>query len=340
MSIYIRGLGVHEPLERLVIDAIKEREQLAQGYLDYLGVDEITVSAELMPTDMAVLAGKAAMRDAGLSPTDVDGVVYTNAAVPEYYCWPDYAHVQQALGLSGFAVKIDTACASAMVGLEYAFNKLIARDDVQNILIASGERYDPQITDRLRAAQSCFYGDGGSAMLVSRQGDFRVLDVLTHSEGKYSELHGIPAGGQASPATVEDVAAGRLRFEPAQTARTRLETPELRQQFWNEITEISGHLVERLLNRNGCTSADIEWLACYNMGREVVRALAHICGVPLKRSTWQFSRTHGHIGSTDMALNLYLLRQAGHLRIGDLILLLTCGTGFSWGLALLRYEGR
>lgn len=339
MNIYIRGVGIYEPPERIVIDDIKDSEQLA-SYADYLGISEVRVSLDLMPTAMAVRAGLAALSDAGVSSSDVDGIIYTNALVPEYYLWADYAHVQHELGINGFALKVDMACASAIVGLDYAKNKLIANDDIDNILVTSGERQDPQITDRLRSAQSCFYGDGASAMLISRCGEFQVLDVLTHTDGEYADLHRIPAGGQAKPATVDDVAAGHLRFEPAQTARKRLRTPELRQQFWNKISGMSRQLMWQLLERNEYTSQDVDWLVCYNMGREVVRTLVDMCGLPMGRSTWHISRTHGHVGSSDMAFNLCQLRDSGRLRAGDLILLLTCGMGFSWGLTLLRYEGQ
>ena len=53
------------------------------------------------------------------------------------------------------------------------------------------------------------------------------------------------------------------------------------------------------------------------------------------RTTWDWSRTIGHLGAADQFAGLDHLRRSGKLAVGDLVVLMSVGAGYSWGCAVL-----
>lgn len=122
--------------------------------------DELSVLAE-----MAVKAAKDAMKAAGKTASDIDGVLLacSNAQRP----YPAVAiEVQDALGIEGFAFDMNVACSSATFGLQAAAD-MIKAGSARAILVVNPEICSGHLDFRDRDCHFIF-GDVATASIVER----------------------------------------------------------------------------------------------------------------------------------------------------------------------------
>jgi len=119
---------------------------------------EISVLAE-----MAVKAGRDALKKAGRKPEDVGAVIVACSNLQRGY--PAIAvEVQEALGTSGFAFDMNVACSSATFGIETA-RGLIAGGQAKSVLMVNPEICSAHLNFKDRDSHFIF-GDVATAVLI------------------------------------------------------------------------------------------------------------------------------------------------------------------------------
>ena len=94
--------------------------------------DEISVLAEI-----GLQAAREAIKNAGLTPADIDGVVVAASNMQRPY--PAMAiEIQNALGIGGFGFDMNVACSSATFGIQVA-NDMVAAGSADRILMVNPE---------------------------------------------------------------------------------------------------------------------------------------------------------------------------------------------------------
>jgi 3-oxoacyl-[acyl-carrier-protein] synthase-3 len=339
-NIGISGLAVYEPETVISLDKVKESENLSDEFLKYIGLKEIHVAGEgEYPCDMAVKSAEKAIKNAGLTSDDIDILIYSNAFLPEYFYWSDYAYIQEKLGIkNAFSFKIWQGCNSQILAFDYARAKLISSPSINNILIVSAERNDTNFINRFTSAGSCIYGDGSSAVVVSRNSRLRFVDLALYTDGAYAKLHYQQMGGLKNPPNINGLNQMQYRIEPRKTCGEHLKTKELKTEFWNTIIDNSLRLIDKMLNDHGLAYSDVKKLICYNMSREIISETCKRMYKTLNDSSFYITERYGHIGSSDLAFNLTKMLEDKKIEPKDYTLLLTCGMGFSWGIGLLYFD--
>ncbi|HEX8869078.1 MAG TPA: 3-oxoacyl-[acyl-carrier-protein] synthase III C-terminal domain-containing protein, partial [Lentzea sp.] len=59
-------------------------------------------------------------------------------------------------------------------------------------------------------------------------------------------------------------------------------------------------------------------------------------GIEPERTTWEWSRTVGHLGAGDQFASLAHLVDTGKARSGQRVVMFGVGAGYSWGCAVLE----
>lgn len=115
--------------------------------------------------DMAVVASREALKRAGRTVADVDGVIVACSNLQRAY--PAVAiEVQEALGIDGFAYDMNVACSSATFGLQAAANA-VENGTARAVLVVSPEICSGHLNFRDRDSHFIF-GDACTALLVER----------------------------------------------------------------------------------------------------------------------------------------------------------------------------
>ncbi|HET8849939.1 MAG TPA: beta-ketoacyl-ACP synthase III [Marinobacter sp.] len=118
--------------------------------------------------DMAVVACKEALSQAGKTAADVDAVIVACSNLQRAY--PAVSiEVQNALGIDGFAYDMNVACSSATFGLQAAVNA-VENGTARSVLVVSPEICSGHLNFRDRDSHFIF-GDACTAILVEREQD-------------------------------------------------------------------------------------------------------------------------------------------------------------------------
>ena len=177
-------------------------------------------------TSYSLEAAKQALAMAGLTPADLDGIVFATVS-PDHRLPSAACDLQAALGIEGcWAVDVVAACPGWVYGLTVA-EGLMATGHGDTILIVGAEKLS-SIVDPEDRGTAILFGDGAGAGIMQRVhgGDRGILSAYLGADGKLAELLHIPGGGAADPLTEElvrdAVAAHRKEFAALSEAQVTL----------------------------------------------------------------------------------------------------------------------
>jgi beta-ketodecanoyl-[acyl-carrier-protein] synthase len=116
--------------------------------------------------EMAMHAAKEALHNSNKTPKDIDAVIVACSNIQRPY--PGIAiEIQAALGCSGFAYDINSACSSASFGINMA-RSLIISNQAKCILMVNPEIYTAHLNFRDRRSHFIF-GDACSATILEKE---------------------------------------------------------------------------------------------------------------------------------------------------------------------------
>lgn len=274
-------------------------------------------------SDLAAEAALRALKDARLTPEEVDGIVM--ATVTGDLNFPSTAcFVQEKIGaVNAFAVDIAAACSGYLYGLSFA-DALVSAGRFKNLLVIGGEVLT-RITDYQDRGTCVLFGDGaGAALLKPSQDESRIIDTFLKSDGRLNHLLYMPGGGTRYPAsqqTIED----RLHYIKM----------EGREVFKYAVTAM-GDAAEYILQKNGFTGDDVDLLIPHQANMRIIQATAKRVKISMERVMVNVDK-YGNTSAASIPLALQDARNDGRLKPGDLILLVAFGAGFTWASALIRF---
>ena len=150
-------------------------------------------------SDLAVEAGKAALKSAGGGPADA---VVLATTTPDYRCPATAPEVASRLGLGGVAAfDVSAVCSGFLYGLATAAG-FIAAGMAERVLLIAAEAFSTLLNPDDRTTQPIF-GDGAGAVVLRRgQADEpgAIGPIVLGSDGDRSELITVKAGGSRRPA--------------------------------------------------------------------------------------------------------------------------------------------
>jgi 3-oxoacyl-[acyl-carrier-protein] synthase-3 len=280
-------------------------------------------------SDLAALACRAAVADAGLTLADID-LLIMNTITPDH-ADPGCAFFLQAkLGLSGIPVlDIKQQCAGLIYGLSLA-DHFVRAGTYRHVLVACGEVLSSRIDGSYEGRNiAILLGDGAGAMVVgpSAGGPAGILSTILHADGRYAKaLYTAAPGsglGRKQHVTKEDIDAGRVHF--------RMDGKAI---FTNGVEKMSSAVAESLA-ANGLSLDQIDVLVPHQANLRMLEEIVARVGIP-REKVFVNVEEYGNIASASLPIAFHEARQAGLIAAGRLVLLVAFGSGFVWGSALVR----
>ncbi|WP_316524317.1 ketoacyl-ACP synthase III family protein [Kitasatospora brasiliensis] len=325
-DLYVAGVGVYLPARQTAEEAIA-----AGGYdPEAARADEVEsacVETELYPAEMAAAAGRDALAMAGEGYGEVRALFHSYVDYQGARYWQAAPYVaQHTVGSSVPSFDVVQECNGAMGSLELGRRFVNGPEDA--VLVTTGDRFDNPWISRWYGDQSVL-ADGGSALLLSGAGGFaKVLSVVTLAENSLeaeARGGGFSSGADLSPIDFEQM---RKRFHEDQV-------PML--EHYGRMEALLHACIGKSLAEAGVTAEDLTYVipVVTTKWRTEIQ-LDRFLGLPLDRSTWEFGRTTGHIGTGDQFIGLHHLLTTGKLKRGDRVLLLGGGTGYTLTCSVLE----
>jgi 3-oxoacyl-[acyl-carrier-protein] synthase III len=280
-------------------------------------------------TDLEAEAARMAIERAGLTPLDID-LMMGASLVSEKPSPTNISLTQRKLGARNAAVfEVDMACISAVPAIMTA-KALFRAGQYKNILVV-GSCQMRAINDETDPAIYAVCGDGAGAIVLSDVGaEPGVMASHIEANGDYWDNVGIEVKGPKCPLEGQP-GERKPRFYIDHTRAAD------RDGFFAWAVRSVPVGVKKLLEREGLTMADIDWVCPHQNVKTVSTRWMEMMEVPPHKIV-ETRKTFGNMGPANVLVNLNHGAEEGKFRPGDKILLVGQGAGMSVGVTLLSWS--
>jgi 3-oxoacyl-[acyl-carrier-protein] synthase-3 len=299
-------------------------------------------------TDLGVIAARNAIADAGLSPADIDAVVFATMT-PDHVLPGNGPLLQTALGLGDIPTfDIRQQCSGFLYGLELA-DLFIQSGRYRRVLLVGAEVHTPfmpwhlgwdtligqstrDITEAERAEntlsrdRTVLFGDGAGAVVIEpREGGAGLGTIRLHTDGTGAGvLTMLGASFKRRPFVTHEqiqsgetlpVMSGKEVFKAAVT---------LMPQAVREVCEASGLAVE-----------DLDLVLVHQANLRIIEGVQKALGLPPEKVPHNIER-YGNTTAATLPILFHECRAQGLIRPGMNLVFTALGSGLHWGAALYR----
>ncbi len=293
-------------------------------------------SADQATSDLAIAAGRLCLERAGLSPQDLD-LIIISTMTPDYFTPPTACLVQAALGAQCAAIDMNVACSGFVFGLVTA-SQFIHSGSCRRVLVIGADKMSIVIDPNDPRTWPLF-GDGAGAALLGigdgntgrrgENGDVELGEpgLLSWRLGSEGELGGslvVPACGSRRPASIEVL-----------NERENYLKMEGRSVFKWAVRRVP-EIVTGLAEDAGVDVCDVDVFLLHQANRRIIDAAAEQMGIDPARVFVNVDR-FGNTSAGSVPILMHECVRDGHIRPGQLVMMVGFGAGLTWGGCLLRW---
>ncbi|MBN1493766.1 MAG: ketoacyl-ACP synthase III [Candidatus Omnitrophica bacterium] len=326
-KVYITGIGKYIPKKVLTNHDIEKMVDTSDEWITTrTGIKERHVVADDQCTsDIAVLAAKEAMADAGLKPTDIDLIIVATITGDMQFPATSCVVQRKLHAKNAVAFDISAACAGFPYALSIA-SEYIKTGRFKHVLVIGAEALS-RFTDWTDRGTCILFGDGAGAAVVSNvpgKTQSEVLSDYLGTDGTHVGLLNTPGGGSVHPATHATVDQ-RLHY-------IKMEGNAVFKIAVKSMTEA----VNGILQKNELIIDDIASLIPHQANLRIIKAVGKAVKIAEERVFVNVDK-YGNMSSATTIVALYDAVRSGVVRPGDLVVLVAFGGGFVWGATLIRW---
>jgi 3-oxoacyl-[acyl-carrier-protein] synthase III len=278
---------------------------------------------------MATEASKIAIERAGLTPQDIDFIVYATITPDYYFPGPGFI-LQREMGMEGIGVlDIRDQCSGFIYALSTA-DQFIKSGMYKNILVIGSELQSTFLNHSSEGrGVAVIFGDGAGAVVLQATDNesSRVLSTHLHADGNFAEDLYVKSPGSSRPNRFYDdllenpsngdvVMNGNLVFKHAV-----VRFPEV---------------IREALNTNGLAPEDIDLLVPHQANLRISEYVRQQMGMS-EDKVFNNIQKYGNTTAASIPIALCEAWESGRIKSGDLVCLAAFGSGFTWGSALIRW---
>ncbi len=331
MGTRLVSVGTHMPETWMPAAEIAARSGIPEDVIiERFGLDGKHVAGpEDHVSTMAASAGLQAIERAGITANDVDVVAYFGSMWKDFNVWSVSPKVIDLIGArNAWALEMANVSCGAPVAIATVAAMLAGDPSIDNVLLVGGCRESHIIDYENERSRFMFnFGDGGAAALLSSSlPGHEVLSYKIITDGQFADDVAVYAGGSRMPASHETVERHGHYLDVA-------DPPSMKER----LDPVSGpnfvKVVDDLCAQAGVDVGDIKLLPILHTKQSIHHWIVDAIGVPRERAV--YLRRHGHMSGLDAIVGLDMHQD--ELVDGDLVLLLSAGTGYTWAGTLLRW---
>lgn len=333
MDAGIIGIGIYLPEQRMTAEEIAKRANLPVDVVKTkMGIVQKPIAgANDHTVEMAILAAKDAIQDAGIDAKEIDLVIYFGEEHKEYPLWTAGIKIQEEIGATNaWAFDIQLRCGTAILAMKLAKSLMQSDDKIHTVLLAGGYRNHDFIDYENERTRFMFnLGAGGGALLL-RQGanENLIYEAELITDGSFSEDVLVPVGGTKEPLTPENLMQGlyRLDVTDPEGMKTRLEQKSL-----DNFIKV----IRNSLSKSGFQEKELSYIGMLHVKKSAHDFVLKSFGLEEENSV--YLSNYGHIGQIDQVLSLKLALKEGKIRDGDVVALVSAGIGYAWGAITIQW---
>jgi 3-oxoacyl-[acyl-carrier-protein] synthase-3 len=318
MRSIIKGFGAALPVDVVTNNALEAKVQTTDQWIrERTGITQRHIAgAGETTSSLATEAAREALRDAGLKPEDIDGVVVATAT-PDSTMPSVATLVQAALELpAGAALDVAAACSGFVYALQVAHG-WIQGGLCRNVLVIGAETMS-RILDWEDRRTCILFGDGAGAVVLSAAENVGKRGIRTFAL-KAEGVHGKLLGTKGGVSTTQT--AGQL-FMSGQEV------------FRHGVDKMSEVTLEALA-KAGLTLSDVDWVVAHQANARMLSAIAKKLDIPEAKMAVSVD-IHANTSAASIPLALNHLAKQGKLKEGQILALPALGAGLTWGCCIIQ----
>ena len=333
----ITGTGAYLPdfvLDNSMFNQIIETSD--EWIVSRTGIKERRIEQEKYNFEMIGEASKLAIKNAGLSPEQVDMIIVSTSA-PDYNYPSTACFVQRYIGaINSASFDVAAACAGFVFVLDIA-DSYIKSGKAKNILIASGEIIH-RIADYSDRANCVLFGDGAGAAVLSgvdcdEYAPRGILSSYIKCESDGQKLMSIYSKSY-EPSEVFDKETKIFKGSAVKINNSFI--TQNGREVYQFVVRILPEILETATANAGISVADLDYIVLHQANKRILEYVIDKYNLPPEKVPMNIEK-YGNISSATVPVLLHELNAANKIKSGDLIALAAFGSGLAYGAAVIRW---
>ena len=344
----IAGIGMYVPQQVVTNEQLTRYMDTSDAWIqERTGIQERRYAhrTQETTTTMGVEAAKIAIERAGITPADVDFIVFATLS-PDYYFPGCGVLLQRAMGMGEIgALDVRNQCSGFVYALSVA-DQFIKTGMYKNILVVGAEKHSFGLDFSTRGRNvSVIFGDGaGAVVLQPYQGTDRgILSTHLHSDGAAAEILAMYNPGthanhwmEQPLADFDDAPIGQMFMSHAMIDKAQnfpyMDGPAV---FKKAVVKFPEVIMEALA-ANQLSPSDINMLIPHQANLRIAQFVQQKLGLA-DSQVYNNIQRYGNTTAASVPIAMCEAWQEGLIQPAQLVCLAAFGSGFTWASALLRW---
>ena len=321
----ITGWGMYAPRRVMTNDELATMVDTSDEWIvSRTGIRERRIAADdETTTTLTVNASRDALAVAGLDAADLD-LVIVGTCSPDFPLPATAVLAARDLGATRAAgFDLQAACSGFLFALTSATG-FIRSGMYRNVLVVGVEILSRFLdwTDR----KTCvLFGDGAGAVVLSASDQpGGLLGYDMYSDGTGWEAIIVPGGGSAHPASAATLAS-RSHY-------IHMEGSEVYKYATRQLAESA----EKALRESGLRVEDIDQFLFHQANLRIIKSVEKHLAIPEDKVFLNIEK-YGNTSAASVPMALAEAVAAGRIKIGDRLLMVAFGAGYTAGAAVVEW---
>jgi 3-oxoacyl-[acyl-carrier-protein] synthase-3 len=279
-------------------------------------------------SDLGLQASLRAIAAAGLSPQDLDFLVFATLS-PDYTFPGSGCLLQDKLGIDTIgALDVRNQCSGFIYGLSVA-DQYVKTGMCQHVLVVGAEVHSTGLELNTEGRDvGVLFGDGAGAVVVgrARQDQGAILSTHLHAEGKHATKLWLEVPGCIFHPRITEEMMREGRHYPRMEGRF----------VFKHAVERFREVVQEALHANQVTIDDVDLLILHQANLRIAEAVTQTLKISPDRVFNNIQR-YGNTTAASIPIALDEALEQGRIETGNLVVLAAFGSGFTWAAAVMRW---
>jgi len=349
MRSMIAGIGYYVPKNVFTnFDLMKVMDTTDEWIQERTGIVERRFAdvRDETTTTMGVEAAKIAIERAGITPQDIDFIVFATLS-PDYYFPGCGVLVQRAMKMKEIgALDVRNQCSGFVYALSVA-DQFVKGGVYKNVLVIGAEKHSFGLDFSTRGRNvSVIFGDGAGAVVLQPTEDPNrgILSSHLHSDGESAEIlamynpgtHANHWAEQKLATFPEDAKMGEyfMTHEMIDNAENfpTMDGPSVFKKAVVKFPEV----IMEALEKNNYKPSDLAMLIPHQANLRISQYVQQKLGLS-DDQVYNNIQKYGNTTAASIPIALCEAWEMGKINEGDLVCLAAFGSGFTWASALLKW---
>ena len=305
MGVRFTGWGIGLPENIVTNDDLSKTLDTSDEWItERTGIRERRIGSSTR--ELGVLAATEAMKNAGVSPSDID-VLILATTTPERVAPATAPMIANDLGMNCMAMDLTAACSGFMYGVRTAQGLL--ETGAKRILLIGSEHLSGWVdwSDRNTAV---LLGDGGGAAVLEYDENVNeILSFVLGSDGASADILTAPHEGFFY-----------------------MDGPEVFRRAVRVVVDSA----EKAMALAGVTADQISLVVPHQANIRIIQAVCQRLGIDMERAVITLDR-YGNTSSASIPLAYYDALKNGRVKSGEYALMTGFGAGMTWASAVMKW---